>query len=666
MKKIKLFLTIILSFLFSFDIVSQNVIQLPSFLGDNMVLQREKPIKIWGTSKSPKSFFIEFRGEKQKIKPNASGKWQVQFKTAEAGGPFEMKFICERPFSLKNILIGDVWFCSGQSNMEMKVLASFNSGYELRNANIPEIRSFQVMNNLSSEPLTTILPSKWQISTSENSAGFSAIAYFFAKNIHQNEKVPIGIINDSWGGTTIESWMSLESVGEHPDFKNKVDQLISARYTNQSFDTLLLKSNKAKLEWQKKVESVDSGYIEKWYSPDFIPQKWDTLIAPGFWENQGLKNFHGVVWLRKDIYIPQSLSNKKLVVNLEILNNTDYTYFNGVQIGSVQWAGGRRIYTVPANLVKEGRNVIVIRLLNSSGEGGFLSKNPVDLRIQEAVESDQPFIVPLSGVWQYKASLSLAQIPPSPTAGPNHTTPSSIYNAMVAPFADLGLKGFLWYQGESNSWRARQYRSLFPLMIKDWRKQFNQGDLPFLFVQLSGYGALKENPSESFWAELREAQTMALSLPKTGMAVTFDIGNPYDVHPTNKQEAGKRLAMEAEKLVYGKSSIQTSPVYKSMRVTGNKIYLQFSNSANGLVSKDGDLKGFSIAGDDKLFVWAKATVIADEVVVESDRILKPVAVRYAWTASPLESNGANLYNKDGFPASPFRTDDWKGETFDNK
>lgn len=666
MNKIKVFIAIILFALFSCAIVAQSSIHLPCFFGDNMVVQRQKPIKIWGTSDSQKPFFIEFRGETQKVRPSLSGNWQAQFKPAEAGGPYEMTFIAERSFSLKNILIGDVWFCSGQSNMEMKVVASFNSGYELRDANIPEIRSFQVMNNLSSQPLSTILPTKWLVSSSDNAASFSAVAYYFAKKIHQDEKVPIGIINDSWGGTAIESWMSLESIGAHPDFKSKVDQLVSARHTDQSFDALLLKSKKANQEWRKKVESMDSGYIEKWYSSDYIPQKWDTLVAPGTWENQGLKDFHGIVWLRKAFYIPNSLSNKKLVVSLEILNNIDYTYFNGVQVGSVQWDNGRRIYTIPANLVKEGTNVIVIWLLNTRGSGGFQSKNPADLKIQEAVESDRPLIVPLSGAWQYKASLSLAQIPPLPVAGPNHSTPSSIYNAMVAPFGEFPLKGFLWYQGESNSWRAWQYRFLFPAMIKDWRKQFNQGDLPFLFVQLSGFGALKENPSESFWAELREAQVMALALPNTGMAVTFDIGNPYDVHPTNKQEVGRRLAVEAEKLVYGKLSIQTSPIYKSMRVVDNMIHLRFSNSDNGLVSKDSELKGFSIAGDDKVFVWAKARIIGDEVVVESNQILKPVAVRYAWTESPLESCGANLYNKDGFPASPFRTDDWAGETFGNR
>lgn len=667
MKKNKIFFVIgFLTIFFSSAVFAQSDINLPCFFGDNMVLQRQKPIKVWGTAVSQKIFTIQFRGERQKVKPDVSGKWEAVFKPAEAGGPYEMAFSGDSSFTLKNILIGDVWFCSGQSNMEMRVLASFNAGYELRHANVPEIRNFNVNGNLSSTPLANILPSQWQIATPDNAAFFPATAFFFAKYINQWEKVPIGLIHDSWGGTVIEAWTGMESLTTHPDYKEKVDKLIATRNTSESFDTLLRKSEIANLQWQKNIESIDQGYLGKWQLPDFEPKGWDTLIAPGYWENQGLKDFDGVVWMRKEVYIPSSMATKNLVVNLEILNNTDHTFFNGVQIGSVQWAMGRRIYYVPANLIKEGKNVIVVRVANTHGDGGFDSKNASDLRIQEVVESDHPLIVPLSGEWLYKPSLPATQIPKQPVTRANNAVPSSIYNAMVAPFADLGIRGFLWYQGESNSWRAWQYRSLFPLMINDWRKQFNQGDLPFLFVQLSGYGALKELPVESSWAELRESQAMALSLPQTGMAVTYDIGNPYDVHATNKQEVGRRLAIEAEKLVYGKTTLQTSPVYKSMRINGNKIYLQFTNSDKGLISKNGELKGFAIAGADKKFVWAKAIIQGNEVLVWNDQTYTPVAVRYAWTASPLESYGANLYNKDDFPASPFRTDDWDGETINNK
>ncbi len=667
MKNIRLTIGIVfLSIVFSGNSFSQNAIQLPYFFGDNMVLQRQKPIRIWGTASPQKSFEIEFRGEKKKVKPDGSGKWRTAFQAAEAGGPYEMKFSGDKPFAIKNILIGDVWLCSGQSNMQWEVMSSFNSGYELRNANLPEIRSFRVEDRLSSTPLANVTQAQWQISTPDNAASFSAVAYFFAKNIHTWEKIPIGIINDSWGGTVIESWTSVESIGTHPDFTEKANQLKAARNTSRSFDTLRTKSNKENWQWQKKVEAIDSGYIEKWYSPDYSPRGWKTLLAPGYWENQGLKDFDGVVWLRKEVNIPSSMANKNLLVNLEILNQTDHTFFNGVQIGSVQWSLGRRIYPVSKSLVKEGKNLITIRIVNKDGNGGFESKNTADLRIQELVESDNPLIVPLSGEWLYKPTLKVEQLPTTPAQGPDFNTPSTIYNAMIAPFADLSLKGFLWYQGESNSWRAWQYRSLFPLMIRDWRKQFSQGDLPFLFVQLAGFGPLKEDPAESFWTELRESQTMTLSLPQTGMAVTFDIGNPYDVHPTNKQEVGRRLAMEAEKLVYGKPDLQTSPVYKSMRTEGNKIYLRFTNSDKGLIAKYGDLKGFSIAGADKKFVWAKAAIQGKEVVVWSDMVINPVAVRYAWTESPLESYGANLYNTDEFPASPFRTDEWEGVTVHNK
>jgi sialate O-acetylesterase len=668
-KNLKLFSVIfILFFLSPNSGFSQGSIHLPYFFGDNMVLQRQKPIKIWGTSSFKKSFEIEFTGEKRKVKPDASGKWKVEFSSKEAGGPYEMRFFTDSAFTLKNILIGDVYICSGQSNMEWDVLASFNSGFELHNANFPEIRNFRVSHKISTSPLANTPSSHWQITTPDNAASYSAVSYFFARNLYLWEKVPIGIINSSWGGTVIEAWTGLESIATHPDFKEKSELVLSARKNNQAF----VRAPQGKDGWTTKLESLDKGYKEKWYSPEYTPSDWSTMIAPGFWENQGLKDFDGVVWLRKEFYVPAEMVNRNLVINLERLNNTDETYFNGVKVGVMTWPIGRRIYFVPANLVKEGKNIIAIRLENTSGNGGFDSKNAIDLRLQEAVESDRPLIIPLSGTWLYKPSLTLDQIPAKSVPGSasgsafTSTSPSSIYNGMIAPFADLPLKGIIWYQGETNSFRAYQYRSLFPLMINNWRLQFKQGDLPFIFAQLSSFGVITEIPGNSYWQELREAQMMALSLPKTGMVVTIDVGNPYDVHPTNKQEVGRRFALEAEKIIYGKSELQTSPVYESMRVEGSMVHLKFTNSANGLISKNGILKGFAITGQDKKFIWAKAKIEGNEVIVWNETIPDPVAVRYAWSDCPVESSGANLFNKEELPASPFRTDNWECITINNK
>jgi sialate O-acetylesterase len=631
-----------------------------------MVLQRQKPIKIWGTSSSEKTFEIEFDRQKRKVKPDESGNWKIEFPAKEAGGPYEMKFLSDTVFSLKNILIGDVWLCSGQSNMEWTVMQSFNSGYELRSADIPEIRCFSMPKKRSLSPLSYTLPAQWNITTPDNAAFFSGVAYFFAINIHQLEKIPIGLINSTWGGTPIELWTGLESLSLHPDFKDEATRLLLQNKTIQPVKISPSKSDTDQIESMENEVFPDRGYSDKWYSPDYNPVNWMPFIAPGYWENQGLKNYDGVVWLRKEFNIPAQLAKKNLVVNLEVLNQFDKTFFNGVEIGSISWPRGRRIYFVPGKLVKEGKNLIAIRLENTGGNGGFESKNAIDLRIQELVESDEPVIVPLSGKWLIKQVVVQNQNLLNPMQTNEISSISSNYNAMIAPLADLSLKGILWYQGESNRLRAYQYRSLFPLMINDWRRQFRQGDLPFLFCQLAGYTALTENPVESYMAELREAQSTALALPQTGMAVTVDLGNPNDVHPTNKQEVGRRLAFEAEKVVYEKTNLQTSPMYKSMKAEGTRIRIFFSNADNGLISKNGDLKGFAIAGEDRKFVWAKAEIHGNEVIIWNDQIKVPIAVRYAWTGSPVESNGANLYNVEEFPASPFRTDAWEGITVNNK
>lgn len=641
--------------------VAQSHLRVPYFFGSDMVLQRQKPVKIWGSSSAKASFTVEFMGQNKKVKADRVGHWTVEFPAAEAGGPYEMKFNSDSSFVFSNIMIGDVWFCSGQSNMEWKVMQTFNAPYELRSADLPNIRSFTVTRQVSSSPLANTLPSQWQVCTPQHAAYFSAVAYFFAKEIHQREKIPIGIIHASWGGTFIEAWTGLESISPHPDFTALADSFRLRRSTPRSIEAKEKKYSREYDEWKKKIQGLDPGYTGRWFSPEFTPAGWSTLIAPGFWESQGLKDYDGIVWMRKEINVPASLAGKNLLLNLEVIDDYDITWFNGVEIGSMSWAPGRRIYAIPGKLVKEGKNLLAIRIEDNGGNGGFRSRNAADLRLQEVVESDNPLIIPVSGEWLYHSTIVPSHYLPKPEAPGSNRIPSSIYNAMVAPFSSLAVKGILWYQGESNAGRAYQYRSLLPLMIRDWRKQFQRDDLPFLLVQIAAHGALTENPVENSWAALREAQAMTLSVPQTGMVVTIDVGDPYDVHPTNKQVVGKRLAAEARKLVYGEADLQTSPVYRSMQVKGNKVHIQFTNTATGLVT-NGKLKGFAIAGADKKFVWADAAIEGREVVVWSDQVQQPVSVRYAWAGSPVESNGANLYNAEGFPASPFRTDDWDGVT----
>lgn len=640
-------------------------VELAHIFSDNMVLQRNKPIKFWGTSIDSRTFKITFNNVEKKIKPQKTGRWEVVFPAMDAGGPYQLTIESDTLFTLNNILMGDVWICSGQSNMEWSMRKVFNSPYELANANNENIRFFSVPRKISEFPIDDFSESKWQYATFENLVNVSAVAYFFAKNIYESEQIPQGIICSYWGGSSVEAWTSLESIGSHPDYTEKINEFKSKAGTTESFTYLQEQSNKEMAEWNKLITSKDEGYIQRWYLPEYNDQDWKTMNVPGYWEYYGLPNFDGIVWLRKDIDIPSSMQGKGLILNMEVLKNYEITWFNGVEIGRVSWDKGRRIYYIPADLVRKGKNTIVLRIENKSGLGGFETRDESNIFLRELI-GEQVLSIPLAGEWKYKPTLNKSEYPAQPQSKVNIHVPSCLYNGMIAPITNLSIKGVIWYQGETNAWRAYQYRSLFPLMINDWRKQFAQGDFPFLYVQLAGYTDLVKEPQDNTWAELREAQTMTLNLPNTGMAVAIDLGNPYDVHPTNKQEVGRRLAVEAQKLVYGKTYLKTSPLYQRMETDGNKIIIHFSNAENGLISTDEKIGGFAIADRSKKFVWANVKIENDKVIIWNDDIKEPVAVRYAWTGSPVESNGANLYNAENFPVSPFRTDDWTPISIGNK
>lgn len=644
---------------------AQQSIQLPYIFSDNMVLQRQKPVTIWGTGKPLFTFDISFAGKKQTIKTDRAGNWQVVFPSMEAGGPYEMAIDAGTPYTLRNIMIGDVWLCSGQSNMEWIMMKTLNAAYELQQANHPGIRFFSVPKNIASVPLSNTLPVSWKSCTPQNAYEFSAVAYFFARELNERMHIPVGIIHSSWGGTPIEAWTSIDSIRSHADFKRKADSLLLAWQQGKTIEALQQDYSAKLQEYQSTMQRLDKGYAEKWLTPGYNAANWKKMVAPGLLEQEEAL-FRGSVWLRKSVYIPASMLQNDLLLNLEQLNERDITYFNGQEVGRITWLAGRRSYRIPKALLKEGENLVTIRLETLTRPAGFTTKNAGDLRLEEVIASATPLSVPLAGEWQYALGLPLQQYPTAVTTTQVSATPAVLFNGMIAPLKKFPIKGVLWYQGETNAPRAFQYGSLLPLMIRDWRAQWQQPALPFLFVQLAGFGELTNNPVDHAWGELREAQLKTLSLPNTGMGVTIDVGNPADIHPINKQVVGKRLADEARKLVYGENNLQTSPLYQSMRVSGDSIRIRFSNAANGLMAKGGPPKAFSIAGADKKFVWANARIDGGEIIVWSSAVRNPLAVRYAWTGSPVESNGANLYNKEGFPASPFRTDAWPGITTGKK
>ncbi|NLH17383.1 MAG: 9-O-acetylesterase, partial [Phycisphaerae bacterium] len=468
----------------------------------------------------------------------------------------------------------------------------------------------------------------------------------------------IGLINTSWGGTPAEAWTTLETLKSDPDYAP-----ILQRDTNPDDIRAKLEAKFGKLV----TAETDRGKLfgdtrmvtEGWAGAEVDAAKWETMELPKAWEQAGLE-IDGLVWFRKQIDLPQDWAGKDLTLELTPIDDYDIAYFNGQKIGQMgldtnnSWQTPR-VYSIPGSLVKAGQNIIAVRVFDTGGGGGITPTNdPMRIRPKDASAEQAR---DLKGPWQYR----IEAISAIASSG-EQNNPARLYNAMIDPIVKAPIKGAIWYQGESNAGRAYQYRKLFADMIRDWRRAWKVGDFSFYFVQLANFMDQQPQPGDSAWAELREAQTMTLSLKNTGMAVIIDVGDAKDIHPRDKQTVGYRLAQIALARDYGRKIEYSGPMYKSMKVEGSAIRLSFDHIGGGLMAKDGDLVGFSIAGSDKKFVWAKARIDGDSVVVSSEQVAQPAAVRYAWADNPQ----CNLYNKEGLPASPFRTDDWPGVTAENK
>ncbi|KAA3619549.1 MAG: 9-O-acetylesterase [Calditrichaeota bacterium] len=639
---------------------ARNVAINPLF-SDNMVLQQNQDIPVWGTAEPDGEVVVELLGQRKSTLVDSSGKWSVKLQPITAGGPHELLVSGENTTKLKNVMIGEVWICSGQSNMEMALAGNGkinNYKEEIANANYPNIRLIRAQRAKSTVPLDTINTTGWQECKPNTIPDFSAVAYFFGRHLYINLNVPIGLIHSSWGGTLAEAWTSAEALKTLPDFVDAVESLAA---DTVKFDEAMQIYEAAMKNRKQKIIENDVGFRAGkyiWNASQLDLSGWKNMQLPTIWEKAGHKNLDGVVWFRKTINIPKSMSGKDLTLHLGPINDNDITWFNGIKVGGLDGVNKLREYQIPGSIVKTGANVIAVRVFDMGNNGGLWGEAE-QLKIVD--KSGQK--ISLAGHWKYKIGFNLNTLSPEPKSpnDPNRTT--LLYNAMLHPLIPFAIRGAIWYQGESNANRAYQYRTLFPTMIKDWRTKWNQGDFPFLFVQLANFMKIESEPAESAWAELREAQAMALELPNTGMAVAIDIGDAQDIHPKNKQDVGKRLALNALAKVYDKEIAFSGPIYKSMEKDGAKIRVQFSHTNGGLNSKGNTiLKGFAIAGADKKFVWANAKINGDEVVVWNAKIKNPVAVRYAWASNPV----CNLYNGAGLPASPFRTDAWEGITENNK
>lgn len=609
-----------------------------------MVLQRDTKLKLWGWASAGEKVAVKFQNKTYRTTTPSNGKWTISLPPQKAGGPYTMQLTGSNQITLNNVLVGDVWVCAGQSNMVHQMsLHSERYAQDIATANNPQIRHFWISTMTDLQQAHDDLPTGyWKSANPQDVLQFSAVAYFFAKKIYDKYGVPIGLINASVGGTPIEAWTSEEGLKEFPALLTTIQKNKDTAYVNGT--------NRAARAWSNSLPRPHDKGLQgtPWYSMDYTPKNWRTITVPGYWEDQGVRNLDGIVWYRKEITVPASMTGKAARMALGRIIDADVVYVNGQQVGTTGYQYPQRRYTLPTGLLKAGENLVVVKVTNNSGKGGFVPDKPYYV----AAGSDT---LDLKGDWQYKVGAAF-EPPKNFVAGVSEANqPTSLYNAMLAPATSHTIKGILWYQGESNIRNAAEYEKLLPALISDWRSKWQQGNLPFLFVQLPNYDDVQYLPTESPWAVLREGFRQTLSVPATGMAVTIDVGEWNDIHPDRKKEVGERLALAALKVAYGeKNVVYSGPSLQSGTADGNKIMLSFSNTGSGLTTADGEaLSSFAVAGADKKFVWANATIEGNKVIVWSDAVPAPRHVRYAWADNP---DNPNLYNKEGLPASPFQAE----------
>ncbi|MES2276514.1 MAG: sialate O-acetylesterase [Bacteroidota bacterium] len=632
-------------------------IKLPQLVSNHMVLQRDIKLKIWGLANIGEKVNISFNGTKAHTITGPDGKWLITLPAMKTGGPYTMSIKGNNEIILSDILIGDVWFCSGQSNMVLS-MERLKEQYptEVAQDNFPAIRNFFVPTKADvTKTYDDLPPGKWTLAVGQGVLEFGGVTYFFAKQLYQKYHIPIGIINSSVGGVPVEAWMSADAFKDFPDDLAQIKNFRDTAYMNSLSRQVQAASRVAMPRPLIEPDKGISGPV-KWTDATYVPQNWHRFWMPGYWADQGVKGLNGILYFRKEIDVPASMTGMPAKLFVGRIIDADSTFVNGKFVGNTTYQYPPRRYNVPAGVLKPGKNIIVVKVINTAGKGGFVPDKNYSLNTNGQR-------IDLRGEWTYQ----VGQVQPKITfdaaamrgnSGPRpiiaQNAPTGLYNTMAAPAINYAIKGFIWYQGEANTTKAREYAKLLPALITDWRSKWGEGNIPFLFPQLPNFMEVDYSPGESDWAQLRQSQLEALSIPNTGMAVAIDAGEWNDIHPLDKKDVGERLALWAEHLAYGANDpVYSGPIYQSSIIEGNKVILKFTNTGGGLTIKGGgDLYYFAIAGADKKYVWAKAKIDGDKVIVWSDAVTNPVTVRYAWADNP---EGANLYNKEGLPASPFET-----------
>ena len=610
-------------------------ISLPYIFSDNMVLQRGQKIPVWGFSSPNETIKVAFKKQLKETKANEKGEWMVYLNQEKAGGPYLLTVSGKNKITFKNVLIGDVWLASGQSNMEWILAATEGYDNELNQTKFPLIRHIKINKKINSLPQNNVTETHWDVANKQTIGDFSAVAYHFAKKMYQEKGVPVGIINSSWGGTVIESWIPREAFEQSPYFKEMISKM-------PKVDIEQLEQNNI-AEKTILMESLTQEKISDFSANNFLTETSTSpkaeINVPQAWEEQGYKSLDGIIWVKKTIVLAENDVKKDATLYLGKIDDADTTFFNGKEVGGMKQWSDERIYTISKEFLKVGENTIAIKITDTGGGGG-LWDNSEDIKL---VTSDRT--LPLKGKWKFGIEKIFSAIN-------QNEFPSLIYNSMIYPFIKTRISGVVWYQGESNVERAEEYEKTFPLLINSWREKFGK-NLPFYFVQLATFNNDGNSNEGCPWAELRDAQTQALSLKNTGMAVTTDVGNPTDIHPRNKKPVGERLANLALKNgIY-------SPVLKSYTVKGDKIEVTLTGKSMLIAKDQQSLRGFEIAGKDQVFYPATASIVNNKLVVTSDKVSNPTAVRYGWKADNSE---LNLFTKEFLPVSPFRTDNFKLKT----
>jgi sialate O-acetylesterase len=628
---------------------------LPSLFSDHMVLQQGREIHVWGQADPGETLTVTLAGRAVMTAADARRDWSVLLPALPAGGPFTLTVRGKKPIEIKDVMIGEVWIASGQSNMTFALDSAQGAATEVPQADYPQIRLFTVPRKIALSPQGDTLPAHWQICTPDNAKGFSAVAYFFARQIHRKLEVPVGVVESAWPGTAIEDWIAPEALQANPDLAPVLEPWKQATPEEKKFaenalpldlefdDFELLpatasSASKVLANFDDGIARVSTGGSFS-YSWEEAPQAPFELVSPG----RGSAGFAARIAGRLD-----GTQNSTLTARYKPDGGAiDLGSYAGIRF----WVRGNGSFRFRSRQPSvTDWDDYATPVFKASSDWRAVTVWFGDLH-QDGWGITLPFTRDaLSGFTL--ESLTTLEYAPIPVSG--------LYQGMITPLLPSVFRGVLWYQGESNALKARQYRKLLPTLIGSWRDAWHDQDLEFLIVQLPNHGATPDDPGESAWAELREAQLLTLQqLPKTGMAVTIDVGDAKNLHPHRKLEVGQRLALWAQGTIYKEPIEYSGPLYESMRIEGSEIRVRFTHVGSGLeASSGGELRGFALAGADRKFHWAEARVDGDTVLISSRDVPSPVAARYAWADSPL----CNLFNKDGLPASPFRTDDWPGVT----